>query len=120
MFTARIERLIAAAHHNGPPGHKCRTNHGHDWRVVVEISYGDEVVDGSPSGWGPDFGVVKAVIDAYDHQDLNERFGGQPASAENFARRLYREVAEGTGCEPDFVEVNEGNANRVTYRAERR
>lgn len=111
-FTARVERSISAAHHNGPPGSRCRTNHGHDWFIVVEIEYTESELDGY--GWGPDFGAVKRVLDAFDHKDLNEIMQ-EPSSSENFALRIFNAVRQATTFTPKSVEVNEGNGNRVTY-----
>ena len=112
MFTATVERTITAAHHNGPEGHKCNTNHGHDWRAIVTVEYGDE--DLNANGWGPDFGAIKAVLDRYDHQDLNELLPFPP-SAENFAKHLYREIWTATSFTPSRVELYEGHDNRVAY-----
>lgn len=113
MFTSRVERTISAAHRNGPEGGKCARNHGHDWKITVEFSYEDDQVD--QYGWGPDFGLVKLVLDGYDHQDLNDKMKDQAASAENFAKVLYAELHKTTGFAPDFVQVYEGNGNSVTY-----
>lgn len=111
MWTSRVERTVSAAHHNGPLGGKCATNHGHDWHIVVEFTYED--LD-SAYGWGPDFGIVKKTLDEYDHQDLNTLM--PVPSAELFARHLFEELADATGCVPDFVQVSEGHGNKVTYR----
>jgi 6-pyruvoyl-tetrahydropterin synthase len=107
-----VEREIPAAHHNGPPGSRCHANHGHDWRIEVEITY-DELDE---YGWGPDFSVIKRVIDHFDHQDLNERIRGEPPSAEVFARVLCTQIHAATGRRPDFVRVHEGHGNSVCYR----
>jgi 6-pyruvoyl-tetrahydropterin synthase len=92
--------------------------HGHDWLAILEITY-DEVDE---NGWGPDFGLIKSLIKPLDHQDLNDYFSGNydhksmKPSAENIAQWLFHEVWALTSYKPDFVTVNEGGANRVTYR----
>jgi len=112
MFTAHVRRTIGAAHHNGPPGHKCLTNHGHSWVIDVEISYPEERL--SEYGWGPDFGVIKSILDSYDHQDLNEMMA--KPSAEFFSKTLFHLIAERTSFTPDWVKVAEGpEGNEVTY-----
>lgn len=114
MWVSRVEKTISAAHHNGPPDNKCANNHGHDWRVIVQFTY--DVLN--EWGWGPDFGMIKRIIDSYDHGvggDLNVRLHPDPPSAENFARELYTALAEYFGFPPDFVEVHEGNENSVRY-----
>lgn len=114
-WTSRVERVISAAHHNGPEGNKCHNNHGHDWRVIVQFSYGEV----NEYGWGPDFGAIKLIIDFFDHGvggDLNEKLAPNPPSAENFAKELYERLANFFGFPPDFVRVHEGHGNSVTYQ----
>lgn len=113
-FTSRVERVISAAHHNGPPESRCRNNHGHDWKIIVEFTY----TKLNEFGWGPDFGDIKQIIDYFDHGvggDLNVKLAPKPPSAENFAEDIYRRLAEWFGKAPDFVEVHEGNGNSVRY-----
>jgi 6-pyruvoyltetrahydropterin/6-carboxytetrahydropterin synthase len=118
VWTARVEEEFSAAHHNGPDGHKCNRNHGHDWLAVVEVTY--RRID-EHTGWGPDFGAIKALIKPLDHNDLNEYFDFPP-SAENLARWLYEEVKKLLGPSAryrgvvDFIEIHEGGGNVVTYR----
>jgi 6-pyruvoyltetrahydropterin/6-carboxytetrahydropterin synthase len=121
MWTLHVEEDFSSAHANGPDGHKCNEMHGHDWLAVVEVTY-DKVDE---NGWGPDFGAIKGLIRPLDHQDLNKlfaagtKFGGEEGmkpSAELIARWLYHQIWGVTGHRPDFVEVHEGGANRITYR----
>jgi 6-pyruvoyltetrahydropterin/6-carboxytetrahydropterin synthase len=118
-WTLHVEEDFSSAHHNGPPGHKCNETHGHDWKAIVEVTY----FEVNTIGWGPDFGAIKALIKPLDHKDLNVYFDGTlghygpfPPSAENIAQWLYQAVFDLIGTQPDFVEVHEGGANRVTYR----
>lgn len=121
-----VEKEISAAHHAGPPGHRCQTNHGHDFLIVIEISY--SVLD--EYGWGPDFAALKKILAPLDHNDLNEFFadplrhaGWMPPTSENLSEWLYEEVKDyleqgGNKWEAvvDFVRVQEGAGNHVTYR----
>jgi 6-pyruvoyl-tetrahydropterin synthase len=129
LFRAHVEEEFEAAHANGPEGHKCNTMHGHTWLAEVEFTY----VELDESGWGPDFGLIKALIKPLDHNNLNEYFGpgglawsalderleqGMRASAENIARWLFDLVnleVTARGGVMNFVRVSEGGGNRVTY-----
>lgn len=101
-----------AAHHNGPLSSKCHRNHGHTWDIEVRFSFSDDKLD--QYGWGVDFSLVKEVIDAFDHHDLNERLK-VPPSSENFAKMLYKLLHGATGYKPDYVQVKEGHGNTVRY-----
>ncbi len=72
-----------------PPGHKCRRLHGHTFYV-------DLVVEGEvdpAKGYLVDFGQIKAaaapLIDALDHQLLNDIEGLAVPTAENLCRWLF-------------------------------
>jgi 6-pyruvoyl-tetrahydropterin synthase len=116
-YHSSVERTISAAHHNGPDGNKCQRNHGHDWHIEVGFTFTRKQLDNY--GWGPDYGTVKKVIDDFDHQDLNEhpefRIQDLPPSSENFAYILAQLLTNETGFEPEYVTVDEGNGNSVTY-----
>lgn len=111
-WTLHVEEDFSSAHANGPEGHKCNNVHGHDWLAIVEVTYNDL----DENGWGPDFGAIKGLIRPLDHQDLNAFFPDMKPSAENIAKWLYHQVWGRVGFKPDFVTINEGGANRVTYR----
>lgn len=119
MFTSRVERVFEAAHHNGPPGHRCQTNHGHSWKVVVELEY--DFGDLTDYGWGPDFGFVKRLLDErvihrLDHQDLNDIFGDEfKPSAENLANWIFGQL-EFDLPHLSAVTIHEGGGNSVTYK----
>lgn len=118
-FVSRVERVISASHFNGPDGNKCSNMHGHDWRVIVQFTY----TELNEWGWGPDFGEIKKIIDKYDHgvgagekhMTLNKHLAPLPPSAENFAKRLFEELADRFNLAPDFVRVHEGQGNSVSY-----
>ena len=117
-WTLHVEEDFSSAHANGPEGHKSNTMHGHDWLATVEVTY-DKLDE---NGWGPDFGAIKAIIKPLDHKNLNDLFDGtlghfawMKPSAENIAKWLFHQVWGVTGYKPDFVEINEGGANRVRY-----
>lgn len=109
-----MERQFEAAHHNGPEHSRCHNNHGHTWKVKVELEY--DSLD--QYGWGPDFGVVKQVIDRFDHTDLNDYM--KSPSAENVAVFLTENLNSAFATHPGNVrvrqvEVGEGGGNFVTF-----
>lgn len=113
MFTSQVERQFEAAHHNGPEHNRCHNNHGHTWKVLVEFEY-DEL---NNWGWGPDFGVVKQIIDRLDHSDLNA-FMKFP-SAENVAKFLWTHFNDAfPRARVNFIQIREGGGNTVRYYPE--
>jgi 6-pyruvoyl-tetrahydropterin synthase len=117
LFTLHVERQVEAEHHNGPASSRCHNVHGHSWLIEVEITFGESELD--EWGWGTDFGVIKSLIEEFDHDTLNQHplMGGLAPSAENLARVIYFETISRTGMQPDFVRVHEGKGNTMTYRA---
>ena len=75
MYSLHVEREIACSHilnlHDG----KCHNLHGHNYKIVVDITT-DKLIEGevSSDGMVVDFGLVKGVIDDLDHKHLNEYF----------------------------------------------
>lgn len=62
--------------------------HGHTWEFTVTLTMMNAQLD--EYAWSVDFGVIKAMIDEWDHQTLNT-FTSMP-SAENLARLLYDQI----------------------------
>ena len=89
-FNLRVETWIEAAHSIPElgQGHKCSRLHGHSYKIVVELAARslDE------RGLVIDFGTVKAWLDRFDHQHLNEFF--RPASAECFANTIWEGISK--------------------------
>jgi len=94
MFELKIITRFAAAHQLTMVGEKCENLHGHNWKIEVCIK-GKELDQG---GVLVDFGIikqhVKEIIDAIDHQFLNELpfFKNRPASSENIAYYIATEA----------------------------
>lgn len=113
MFVTRVERNFEAAHTNGPPGGKCYTMHGHSWQVTVDVQMPNDSLD--EYGWTIDFTKIKAAIDRYDHQTLNEFF--EKPSAEYVAMRLWDDIAraaEGRATDIE-IKISEGHGNTLIY-----
>jgi len=97
MFYIHKEFTIDSAHylegHNG----KCKTMHGHTYRIEVVVR--SKILD--EMGMVVDFGVIKSLLnDQYDHRCLNDfsHFnvdeGGVRPTAENMAKRFWEEIQE--------------------------
>lgn len=97
-----------------PAGHKCRTVHGHSYRVRVFV--GGE--PGSDSGWIMDFAeindVMRPVISRLDHSMLNEIVGLEMPTTERLARWIWERVCDKL---PGLsrVEIWETASSGVTY-----
>lgn len=87
-----------AAHHLPNYKGKCHNPHGHRWYLEVELS-GDTISFGPKTGMILDFSDLKnivesAVLNWYDHSDINERIDNP--TAENmviiFVKHLQQEI----------------------------
>ncbi|MFZ5899220.1 MAG: 6-carboxytetrahydropterin synthase QueD [Bacillota bacterium] len=127
MFELTVLSSFAAAHRLPDHPCKCRNLHGHTWSVEVTVK-GRQV---DQSGMVIDFGVLKAhvneVVEQLDHCLLNELswFDGSAPdrlpTAENIARRIFREVNQRlAGIAPEvavsLVKVWESPTSAVAYR----
>jgi 6-pyruvoyltetrahydropterin/6-carboxytetrahydropterin synthase len=122
MFEVTIEATFAAGHALRNYHGKCENVHGHNYRcqVTLEGAELDEV------GLLVDFvelkRVVHGVVDRLDHQWLNEfpPFDVLNPSAENMARYIYQQVAEGLkvreGVRIALVKLWETDTAYATYR----
>jgi 6-pyruvoyltetrahydropterin/6-carboxytetrahydropterin synthase len=122
MFEVTIEETFAAGHALRNYRGKCENVHGHNYRCQVTLE-GAELDD---IGLLVDFvelkRVVHGVIDRMDHQWLNEfpPFDVLNPSAENMARYIYEQVAEGLkvrdGVRIAQVKLWETDTAHATYR----
>jgi len=122
MFEVTIEETFAAGHALRNYRGKCENVHGHNYRcqVTLEGAELDEI------GLLVDFvelkRVVHGVLDRLDHQWLNEfpPFDVLNPSAENMARYIYQQVAEGLklreGVRIALVKLWETDTAYATYR----
>jgi len=122
MFEVTIEETFAAGHALRNYRGKCENVHGHNYRcqVTLEGAQLDEI------GLLVDFvelkRVVHGVLDRLDHQWLNEfpPFDSLNPSAENMARYIYQQVAEGlklrAGVRIALVKLWETDTAYATYR----
>lgn len=89
MYTLHVRQSFAAAHHI--PGHsgKCKTLHGHTYRVEAEFS-GTELND---IGMVADFSGLKKAVRSIlpDHTYLNEVIGGN-TTVEEISEWLFNKL----------------------------
>jgi len=122
MFEVTIEETFAAGHALRNYRGKCENVHGHNYRCQVTL----EGADLDEIGLLVDFvelkRVVHSVLDRMDHQWLNEfpPFDVLNPSAENMARYIYQQVAEGLrprdGVRIALVRLWETDTAHATYR----
>jgi 6-pyruvoyltetrahydropterin/6-carboxytetrahydropterin synthase len=122
MFEVTIEETFAAGHALRNYRGKCENVHGHNYRCQVTL----EGAELDHIGLLVDFvelkRVVHGVIDRMDHQWLNEfpPFDVLNPSAENMARYIYQQVAEGLkvreGVRVGLVRLWETDTAHATYR----
>jgi len=122
MFEVTIEETFAAGHALRNYRGKCENVHGHNYRCQVTL----EGAELDHIGLLVDFvelkRVVHGVLDRMDHQWLNEfpPFDVLNPSAENMARYIYQQVAEGLkvreGVRVGLVRLWETDTAHATYR----
>ena len=122
MFEVTIEETFAAGHALRNYRGKCENVHGHNYRCQVTLE-GAELDD---IGLLVDFvelkRVLHAVLDRMDHQWLNDfpPFDVQNPSAENMARYIYEQVADGLkpreGVRVAAVKLWETDTASAVYR----
>lgn len=98
-------------------GHKCANLHGHTYTVTVDVVG----TMGAETGWVMDFAdlkeMVKPLIQALDHQNLNEALGTDSPTAERVAEWFFLALNDqmtGVGATLRRVEVQEG-AGGIAY-----
>jgi 6-pyruvoyltetrahydropterin/6-carboxytetrahydropterin synthase len=92
MYTISKEFHFSASHQldHLPEGHQCARLHGHNYIMVVELSGSRLDRVGFILDYG-ELGIVKDIVDGFDHRHLNDFFTFNPTS-ENICRFVYEEV----------------------------
>jgi len=115
---------FAAAHRLTGSGGKCESLHGHNFRVILEVT-GDQLDE---TGMLMDFGVLKGILKAVlaqlDHTDLNmhPEFSRSSPSSENIARFIWGKVNDAIVLDTvrvASVTVNESDTASARYEPER-
>lgn len=91
-FEISKEFCFEAAHSlpHLPEGHKCRRLHGHSYRFEV-VCRGELDERGFVIDYAEISEAVDPIVDALDHQNLNELFT-VPTTAEHLAAWLYEKI----------------------------
>lgn len=110
MYRVRTEAIISAAHRI--EGHeKCSNLHGHNFRVVVQVS--SEKLD--ENRMVVDFLALKRVLNEFDHTFLNEKLGEKRVTSELLAEAIYKKIVDELGVFPDFIRVYEGERSYAEF-----
>ena len=117
MFVITKEFSFSASHKlcGLEEGHPCMNTHGHNYRVIVEMS--DKRLN--KNGFILDyrkFAEIKIYLDRYfDHQDITSIFSPANPSAENIAKYLY-DIFTRTYPLLTAITVSETDKTFATYR----
>lgn len=87
-----------------PHGHKCRRNHGHTYRVHVEVE-GEEGDDGIIIDTGELDKVFQYIFDTLDHRYLNDIPGLENPTTENLCKWIWDRVFKVIGDHPQIHKV---------------
>jgi len=116
MSTEIVQAFRFEAAHslpNVPEGHRCKRIHGHSYRVDVHVT---GPVD-PHTGWVVDFYDIEAafgpVMEALDHQLLNEVAGLENPTAERIASWIWSQLSALQGLSQ--VVVHETEHSRAVY-----
>jgi len=119
-YRLSIKDGFAAAHRLVGSGGKCESLHGHNFRVILEVS-GDQLDEtGMLMDFGDLKGILRAVLAELDHSDLNEHpaFSDSSPSSENIARFIWskvNDVIESDTVTVVSVTVNESETASAKY-----
>lgn len=91
MYELKIITHFAAAHQLREYAGSCEKLHGHNWKVEVYVGGSKLGKDGLLLDFKRLKEAAKRVVDALDHQFLNdlEPFKKENPSSENIARHIY-------------------------------
>lgn len=98
-----------------PPGHRCARLHGHSYKLEICISGATDL----ETGWLLDFydldRAVQPIIDALDHQMLNDLEGLANPTCERLCSWIWQRLAP-VLAQLDSITVWETVDSRCTYR----
>lgn len=85
---------FSSAHYLNEYKGNCARLHGHNWRVLVEVSTGELDMTGMAIDFKDLNDIAWKVIGKFDHQVINEvqPFNHVNPTAENLARYFYHEI----------------------------
>lgn len=75
-----------------PEGHKCKRVHGHSYKIVVTVDGRVDEATGMVVDYAEIDRVVRPMIEAMDHTNLNDLDGLRISTSEYLARWVYERV----------------------------
>lgn len=120
MYELTVQRSFSAAHHLRDYEGPCARMHGHNYRVEITVAGPQPLQNGMLLDFGELKAICDEVLDAMDHQCLNDLadFQKQNVTAENIAAHIYHSVAEKmpfAGVKMARVRMWESDSSSVTY-----
>jgi len=139
MYVIKVEHSFDSAHFLAGYSGKCSNIHGHRWRVEVEVSAPELILEGQSKGMIEDFSDlksdVKEILNYYDHSLIIEEGSLQKETfkclieegfrvielkfrptAENFSYFFYCSIVE-KGHPVRRVTVYETPTNSASYES---
>lgn len=112
-FTFEAAQTLPSA----PEGHKCRSMHGHSFKIEVTV---EGVVDPA-TGWVYDHAVIgqamKPLVDQLDHSYLNDVEGLENPTIETMAAWFWQKIEAQCPGLTEIV-VHETPTARCSYRGQ--
>lgn len=120
MYELTVQRGFSAAHHLRDYEGPCSRMHGHNYRVEITVAGPQPLQNGMLLDFGQLKEICDSVLDAMDHQCLNdlEQFQKINVTAENLAAHIYHAIAAKLpfpGVNMARVRLWEGDNSSVTY-----
>jgi len=88
MYILKVTDHFSAAHQLRGYGGKCERQHGHNWKVELELHLPSINATGISMDFKDAKAILSSALSSFDHTDLNNlpEFGKDNPSAENIAR----------------------------------
>lgn len=108
-ITIKKRMVFEAAHHLLNYEGKCSNNHGHSWKLEVEISATEDRIHWN-NGMIIDYSVLKKFIEEHilfelDHRDLNELNLEFNPTSENLAVWIFDKLKEVLNNEFEWIKL---------------
>ena len=118
MYKIKKEFSFSASHQlkGLPDNHQCARLHGHNYKVIIELSSAKLDAIGFVRDYGELSAIKKYIDETLDHRHLNDVFDFNP-TAENMAKFFY-DYAKTLWPEVSSVAVSETDKTWSTYCAE--
>ena len=120
MYELTVQRGFSAAHHLRDYEGACARMHGHNYRVEITVAGPQPLQNGMLLDFGELKAICDEVLDAMDHQCLNDlpQFQSANVTAENIAAYVYHAIAGKlpfAGVKMARVRMWESDYSSVTY-----